>query len=73
MTFFHEKVCGDKIEGVCAMTFKFCPFIQKSHCLQEIIKKSIFFIVSARNSFPGVIFLIQSSVLICHSSSEHVI
>lgn len=73
MTVFHEKVGGDKIEGVCAMTLKFCPSIQKSWCLQKIIKNIYFFLVSARNSFPGVSFLIQSSTSICHSSSEHVI
>lgn len=43
MTFFHEKVGEDKIEGVCAMTFKFCPSIQKTPCLHKIIFKICIF------------------------------
>lgn len=73
MKFFHEKVGGDKIEKVCARAFKFCPSIQKTPCLQKIILKSIYFLVSTRNSFAGVSFLIQKSISICHSSSEQVI
>lgn len=52
MTFFHEKVCGEKIEGVCAITFKFCPFIQKSHCLQKIIKNIYIFYSICQKFIP---------------------
>lgn len=38
MTFFYKKVGGDKIGGVCATKFKFCPSVQKSPCLQKMIK-----------------------------------
>lgn len=36
--FFYKKVGGDKIGGVCAIKFKLYPSVQKSPCLQKVIK-----------------------------------